>query len=74
MALDPGPRADIAAIAERLRRGRVAVLQDQSWRVYDQYLKVNRVPGGIRSYGEVVTLVLRARTTPDGIPVRRPSN
>ena len=71
MALDPGPRADIAAIAERLRRGRVAVLQDGSWRVYDQYLKANRVPGGVRSYGEVVTLVLRARTTPDGMPVRR---
>jgi hypothetical protein len=28
------------------------------WRVYDQYLKVNRVDEGTASYAEVVRLVL----------------
>ena len=71
-ALGPIPRADIEAIADRLRRGHIPLLQTGSWRVYDQYLKANRVASGVRSYGEVVTLVLRARTTSDGMPVRRP--
>lgn len=70
--LDKGPRADVAAIAERLRRGRIPALQEGSWRVYDQYLKANRVVGGVRSYGEVVTLILRTRTTSEGVPLRRP--
>ena len=29
--------------------------------MYDQYLKANRVEAGVRSYGLVVTLILRAR-------------
>jgi hypothetical protein len=60
-ALEPGPRRDIDAISERLRRGRWPLLQRQSWKVYDQYLKANRVEAGIRSYGLVVTLILRAQ-------------
>ena len=60
-ALEPGPRRDIDAISERLRRGRWPLLQQQSWKVYDQYLKANRVEAGVRSYGLVVTLILRAQ-------------
>ena len=58
--LQSGPRRDIDDISERLRRGRWPLLQRSSWQVYDQYLKANRVEAGIRSYGLVVTLILRA--------------
>lgn len=60
-ALESGPRRDIDDIAERLRRGRWPLLQRSSWKVYDQYLKANRVEAGIRSYGLVVTLIMRAQ-------------
>jgi hypothetical protein len=69
--LDPGPRHDLDAIAERLRRGHVAVIREASWRAYDSYLRANRVEEGIRDYGEVVTLILRARFDEKWIPVRR---
>jgi len=41
--------------------------------VYDQYLKANRVEEGVRSYGEVITLVLRTRFDAKWVPRRRPS-
>nr|AQQ74772.1 hypothetical protein [uncultured bacterium] len=59
--LESGPRRDIEDIAERLRRGRWPLLQRSSWQVYNQYLKANRVDAGIRSYGLVVTLIVRAQ-------------
>ena len=59
--LGDGPRADLQAIAERLRRGQFPLLRNVSWRVYDQYLKANRVDEGVRSYDEVLTLILRSR-------------
>jgi hypothetical protein len=59
--LESGPRRDVDDILERLRRGRWPLLQRSSWQVYDQYLKANRVEAGIRSYGLVVTLILRAQ-------------
>jgi hypothetical protein len=71
MALETGPRRDVDAIVERLRRGQLPLLRAASWRVYDQYLKANRVEGGIRSYGAVVTLILRARFADGWTPVRR---
>ena len=70
-ALDPGPRRDVAAIVERLRRGQLPLLRTASWAVYDQYLRANRVEEGIRSYGEVVTLILRTRFEERYRPVRR---
>ena len=70
-ALDAGPRRDIEAIVDRLRRGQLPMLRNASWRVYDQYLRANRVAEGVRSYGEVVTLLLRARFDDGWIPVRR---
>jgi len=66
-----GPRRDIAAIVERLRRGQFPLLKNASWAVYDQYLRANRVEEGIRSYGEVVTLILRTRFEEGYRPVRR---
>lgn len=70
-ALGPGPRADIDAIIDRMRRGQLPQLRIVSWLVYDQYLKANRVEEGIRSYGAVVTLLLRARFDEGWTPVRR---
>lgn len=73
LALAPGPRADLNAIVERLRRGQWPQLRAASWLVYDQYLKANRVEEGIGSYGAVVTLLLRARFDEGWTPVRRVS-
>ena len=72
-ALGEGPQADVDAIVERLRRGQLPLLRSASWMVYDQYLRANRVEEGIRSYGEVVTLILRARFDEGWTPVRRKS-
>jgi len=70
-ALAEGPRRDVNAVITRLRRGEIPALQQASWQVYDKYLKANRVEAGVRSYGEVVTLLLRARFEPGWTPVRR---
>ena len=70
-ALREGPRLDLNAIAERLRRGDLPLLRRFSWAAYDRYLKANRVEEGIRSYGEVVTLILRARFEDGWNPVLR---
>jgi hypothetical protein len=72
-ALDPGPRRDLQAIVERMQRGTLPLLRDASWRVYDQYLRANRVEEGVRSYGAVLTLILRARFEDGWVPVRRPA-
>ena len=69
-ALDAGPQRDVDAIVERLRRGQLPLLRTASWRVYDRYLRANRVEEGVRSYGEVVTLLLRARFEEGWTPVR----
>jgi hypothetical protein len=70
-ALDPGPREDIDAIVARLRRGQFPLMRRIGWRVYDQYLRANRVEGGVRSYSEVVTLILQTRFEEGWVPRRR---
>ncbi|MBI2828892.1 MAG: DUF3810 family protein [Acidobacteria bacterium] len=70
-ALGAGPRRDIEASVQRLRRGQLPWLRTAGWRVYDRYLKANRVEKGVRSYGAVVTLIVRARFEPGWMPVRR---
>jgi hypothetical protein len=70
--LREGPRRDLAAIAARLRLGDLPLLRRATWIVYDSYLKANRVEEGVRSYGAVVTLILRARFEDGWRPVRRP--
>jgi len=69
--LRDGPRADLHAIIARLRRGDLPLLRRASWQMYDSFLKANRVEAGVRSYGAVVTLILRARFEPGWLPVRR---
>jgi hypothetical protein len=55
--LGEGPRRDLRAIQRRLAHVQ-PLMQEASWEVYDQYLRANRVPGGVASYDEVITLVL----------------
>jgi hypothetical protein len=56
-ALEPGPRQDQRAIAERLA-ARVESVQRVSWQTYDQYLKSQGVREGIQSYSRVVELLI----------------
>ena len=60
--LRPGPRRDLEQIAERVRRELRPQISAAGWRVYDQYLKANRVEAGTASYATVVRLVLGARS------------
>ncbi len=62
--LEPGPRADLTAIAARLERSISPSVSAIGWRAYDRYLKANRVDSGVASYSEVIRLVLGARITP----------
>jgi hypothetical protein len=58
--LAPGPRSDLIAIRERLQRHVNPRVSAAGWRVYDRYLKANRIPAGMASYSEVVRLMLGA--------------
>ena len=60
-ALGAGPTADLRAIRERNAREVNPRLSAAGWRVYDSYLKANRVDAGAASYDEVVRLVLGVR-------------
>ena len=59
--LADGPRADLAASAERVAQNVSPRVAEAGWQVYNQYLKANRVEAGTRSYSEVVQLVLGTR-------------
>jgi hypothetical protein len=56
-ALDPGVRADIRLIAQRTLRQNPEVQRAAS-RVYDEYLRANRVADGTKSYSRALTLIL----------------
>lgn len=55
--LGPGPRTDLAAIGEFWDRYR-GLATEVADRVNDAYLRSNRVPDGVRSYGRVVDLLV----------------
>lgn len=57
-SLNAGPQADLQAIRNRLLGDISPSVSAAGWRVYDQYLKANRVDAGAASYAEVVQLVL----------------
>jgi hypothetical protein len=65
-ALAAGPRADLLAIRDRYVREVNPRVSTAGWRIYDAYLKANRVTAGAASYDEVVRLVLGTRI--DGHP------
>ena len=66
-ALGPGPKADLAAIAERLR-ARVPWLDRASWVAYDRAIKSQGAEEGVAGYGRVIDLVLGSG--PAALPVR----
>jgi hypothetical protein len=62
--LEAGPTGDLAAIRARIARQLDPRLAAASRRVYDQYLKANRIESGVESYAHVVRLVLGVRFGP----------
>jgi hypothetical protein len=62
--LSAGPRADLRAIRERLARHISPRISSLGWRVYDSYLKANRVEAGTASYDEALRLALGLRLVP----------
>ena len=56
--LDEGVRADIRTILERMRQQQKPQVQRAAFRVYDGYLKANRVEDGTASYGRALSLIL----------------
>ena len=60
--LDSGPRADFAAIRDRVARAE-PLIHAVSWSVYDRYLRANRVEAGVASYDAVTRLVLGSAIT-----------
>jgi len=71
--LQDGPRRDMNAIIARYQRSAPQV-RVVAWRMYDQYLKANRVAEGIASYDAVVTLVLGTKFSNDWIPAVKTTN
>jgi hypothetical protein len=61
--LGPGPAKDLQAIAERVKQELRPEISAVGWRVYDQYLKANRIEAGTASYAEVVRLILGSRSS-----------
>ena len=55
--VDDGPMSDFRLVADRVSQS-VPVVRTNANRVYDRYLRANRVADGIASYGAVVDLVL----------------
>ena len=55
--VDPGVKADLEAIVARLSKQRPAVQRTAS-RVYDEYLRANRVADGTASYSRALQLIL----------------
>jgi Protein of unknown function (DUF3810) len=68
--LEAGPTEDLRAIERRVAEAAPAV-RDAARAAYDQFLRANRVESGVRSYGELVTLIAGCRLDPEGRPVAR---
>jgi hypothetical protein len=66
--LGDGPRADLQAIRNRLLRHINPTVSAVGWRVYDGYLKANRVEQGTASYERVVRLILGTNFDDDYVP------
>ena len=69
--LHAGPREDLRAIAERVRRQTVPLASRAGYALYDRFLKANRVEAGVRSYAEVLRLLVGTKFTQDGKPILR---
>jgi len=70
-ALEQGPRADLLAIADRVRRQVSPLTSRGGYAVYDKFLKANRVERGVESYDAVVQLILGTVLDQNGGPLFR---
>jgi hypothetical protein len=70
-AADSEVQADLQAIERRRRIHIKGWASDAQWRVYDKFLKANRVQDGVASYDRFLELLLGTRFSGDWIPVRR---
>jgi hypothetical protein len=68
----PGPRQDLQAIQTRLARQVNPALSSAGWRVYDSYLKANRIEAGAASYEDVVRLALGLQVARKMLEEQRP--
>jgi Protein of unknown function (DUF3810) len=59
--LDPGPRADLRASAERILSHRIRLVTNFQSALLDAHLKANAVPGGIQSYSDFVALAIASQ-------------
>jgi hypothetical protein len=66
-----GPRQDLQAIENRLARHVNPALSLTGWRVYDSYLKANRIEAGAASYEDVVRLALGLQVARKAIEEQR---
>jgi hypothetical protein len=69
--LGPGPRLDLRASRDRILRNVSPRVAAAGWKVYDSYLKANRIEAGAASYAEVVRLVLGVDFRTNWTPVLR---
>jgi hypothetical protein len=69
--LEKGPLDDLRAIRDRNARQVNPRVSEAGWRVYDSYLKANRVESGAASYAQVVRLVAGAPFTGEWRPELR---
>jgi hypothetical protein len=69
--LAEGPRQDLRAIAERIELQTNPIASRAGYALYDRYLKANRVGAGIRSYSEVVQLLVGTKFDEHGAPLLR---
>jgi hypothetical protein len=71
LALDPRVVADFRASRDRFLRHYMPQLFALQWSVYDRYLRANRVPGGVASYGNFLRLLVGTPLDADGLPMVR---
>jgi hypothetical protein len=69
--LAPGPRDDLRAIARRMQQQVSPRVSAAGWRLYDRFLKANRVERGAASYTDVVKLALGVRFDAAWVPLKR---
>jgi hypothetical protein len=63
--------ADIRAISERVNRRLSATISSAQWKMYDRFLKANRVREGTLSYGLLIDLLVGTRFESEWVPARR---
>jgi len=72
--LETGPRRDLRAMSDRVRKYMSPAASRAGYAAYDRFLRANRVDAGVQSYGEVLRLLLGTRFDADGNPVLRSEN